>query len=235
MADVITDLSQQLNSPANNENLPYVQMRFGVVTAIQPLDNTCTIQLSGDTATDISGVKAISMFQPVVGDTVVCFKQGTDVVVFGKVQTSTSTSYAQITNIVSFNNVIPGIPGGTGYFTLSSTPNSVNFTKRYANSNLFVSLSITGWGDVTSTGFTAGVNVGGADYITGAINLDLIPDGGGDITTRTQRVPCVGSTVIAGLSTGVHTIFIRIKNHNATGNLHVDTGDFYTLTVQEIL
>ncbi|HEY0108146.1 MAG TPA: hypothetical protein VGB67_00895, partial [Fibrella sp.] len=196
MADEVTELANQLTSPANAENLPYLQMRFGVVTAINPPDNTCTIQLSGDTSLNISGIKAISMFQPAVNDTVVCFKQGTDVVVFGKVQTSTSTNYAQITNIVSFNNVISGIPGGTGFFTLSSTPNSVNFTKRHVSSNLFVSLSITGWGDVTSTGFTSGVNVGGVDYITGAINLDLTADSGGDTQSRTQRVPCVGSTVI---------------------------------------
>lgn len=232
MADVIADLSQQLNSPANNENLPYVQMRFGSVVAISAIDNTCTITLSGDTATQISGVKAISTFQPAVGDNVCVFKQGTDVVVMGKFQTSTASSFAYITNIVTANNVLT--PGG--FVNLSSSPNSVTITKRFAPSNLFIALSVTGWGDVTSTGFTSGVNISGVgDFITGAINLDLDLDTGGDVQTRTQRVPCVGSVVIAGIPTGSVTVTIRIRNHGGSGNLHVDTGDFYTLTVQEIL
>jgi hypothetical protein len=231
MADIISDLSQEMNSPAKAENLPYLQMRFGTVVAINSPDNTCTITLSGDTV-QIPGVKSVNTFQPAVGDNVVVFKQGSDVVVFGKFQTSTQNAYAQITNIVSANNVIAG---PSGFVNLSSSPNSVTITKRYAPSNLFVSLSITGWGDVTSTGFTAAVNVAGTDYVTGAINLDLRLDTGGNTNTTTQRVPCVGSTVIAGLPTGSTTVTIRIKNHGGSGNLHVDTGDFYTLTVQELL
>jgi hypothetical protein len=232
MADVITEVANQLTSPSNNENLPYVQMRFGVVTAINAPDNTCTIQLSGDTSLNISGVKALNTFQPAVSDVVCCLKQGTDVVVIGKFQSSTANSFAQITNIVSANNVIAG---PSGFVNLSSVPNSVTITKKYAPSNLFISLSITGWGDVASTGFTAAVNINGTDYVCAAINLDLRTDTGGDTNTMTQRVPCVGSTVVSGLPTGPTTVTIRIKNHGLVGNLHVDTGDFYTLTVQEML
>lgn len=232
MADVVADVAQIINGPQNAENLPYLQMRFGTVTAINAFGNTCTIQLSGDTGTSIPNVKSLTSFQPTVNDFVCVLKQGTDVVVIGKFNASTAGAFGQITNIVSTNNVIAG---PSGFVNLSSTPNSLTITKKYAPSNLFVALTITGWGDVTSTGFTAGVNVAGSDYTCAAINLDLTLDTGGDVQARTQRVPCVGSTVIAGLPTGSTTVTIRIRNHNGTGNLHVDTGDFYTLTVQEFL
>jgi hypothetical protein len=232
MADVIADLSQQLNSPANSENLPYVQMRFGSVVAISAIDNTCTITLSGDTATQISGVKAISTFQPAVGDNVCVFKQGTDVVVMGKFQTSTASSFAYITNVVTNVNAPAA---GAGFTDLISVPNSVTITKKFAPSNLFIALSITGWADGGSAGFTSGVNISGVgDFITGALNLDIVNTVSGGVTLRTQRVPCVGSVVIAGVPTGSVTVKIRVRNHGAN-NLHIDTGDFYTLTVQEIL
>jgi len=232
MADVLAEIAQQINGPQNDQNLPYLQMRFGVVTAIFAGDNSCSVQLSGDTGTTVTGVKALNTYQPTVGDTVTIFKQGSDAVAIGKFNASPAASFAQITNIITANNVITG---PSGFVNLSSSPNSVTITKKYSTSNLFVSLSITGWGDVTSTGFTAGVNVAGTDYVCAAINLDLRITSGGQTMTTTQRVPCVGSTVIAGLPTGSTTVTIRIKNHNSSGNLHVDTGDFYTLTVQELL
>lgn len=232
MPDPVVDIANQLNSVSNNENLPYTQMRFGLVTAINPADNTCTIQLSGDTSLNIPGVKALNNFQPTVNDNVCCLKQGTDVVVIGKFQSGTFNAYAQAQNFVTANNVIT--TSGV-FFDLSSTPNSVSMTKRYSTSNLFVNLAITGWADVISGGMITAVQIFATDYICGSVTMDRLVDSGGDTALRSARLTAVGSTVISGLGAGAITAKIRIKNNVAGSNLHVDTGDYYSLTIQEVL
>src|ERR1044071_7344201 len=224
MSSPITEVANQLNSPSNNENLPYVQMRFGLVTAINAPDNTCTIQLSGDTS--------LNTFQPAVNDNVCCLKQGTDVVVIGKFQSGTFNAFAQAQNFVTANNVLT--TAGV-FFDLSSTPNSVSITKRYATSNLFVNLSITGWADVISGGMIAAVQIFSTDYICGSVTMDRLVDSGGNTDLRSARLTASGSTVISGLGAGAITAKIRIKNNVAGSNLHVDTGDYYSLTIQEVL
>src|SRR5205823_12765575 len=51
------------------------------VTATPP---TVTVQLSGDT-TDIPGLRYLDSYSPVVGNTVAILKQGTDLLVIGRV------------------------------------------------------------------------------------------------------------------------------------------------------
>ena len=232
--DPIADVAQTLMDPAQSQDLQYAQVRQAVVTAINPSDNTASMYLSGDTSAVVTGVHFLNNFQPTVGDTVFVLKQASDVIGLGKVGTGTFTAYGQAQNVVSANNVIT-VTGG--FFTLSSSPNSVTLTKRYSTSNLFVNLSITGWADVISGGMTCAVNIGGTDYICGSITLDRRPvfGGGGGTVDLTQRVPAVGSTVITGIPAGSVTALIRIRNNVAGSNLHVDLGDYYSLTVQEVL
>lgn len=228
----IADVAQELNAPERTQDLGYAQLRQGTVQAINPSDNTASIYLSGDTSVLITGVHFFNSFQPTVGDTIFLLKSGTDLIGVGKVGTGTFTAYGQAQNVVTANNVITST---AGFFNLSSSPNSVTLTKRFSTSNLFVNLSVTGWADVISGGMTVAVNIGGTDYICGSITLDRRSDSGGDTILTTQRVPAVGSTVITGIGAGSVTAIIRIRNNVAGSNLHVDLGDYYSLTVQEVL
>lgn len=232
MTEPIADVAQALLAPDMTADLPYAQLRQGVITAISASDNTASMYLSGDTSQVVTGVHFLNNFQPTVGDTVFVLKNGTDVIGLGKVGTGTFTAYGQAQNVVTANNVITST---AGFFNLSSSPNSVTLTKRFSTSNLFVNLSVTGWADVISGGMTVAVNIGGTDYICGSITLDRRSDSGGDTITTTQRVPAVGSTVITGVPAGSVTAIIRIRNNVAGSNLHVDLGDYYSLTVQEVL
>lgn len=230
--DPIVAVADQLNDPANGQNLQYAQLRQGVITAINAGDNSCSLNLSGDTTTVVASVKCLLSYQPVVGDTIWLVKSGSDLIGLGRVGLSTAGAYGQASNVVSSNNVITST---AGFFNLVSTPNSVTLTKRFSTSNLFVNLSVTGWADVTSGGMTTAVSIGGVDYICGSITLDRRSDSGGDTITTTQRVPAAGSTVIPNIPAGSVTAIIRIRNNVGGSNLHVDTGDFYSLTVQEVL
>ena len=228
--DTVTDIAYELNAPAPGGE--YAQLRQGTVQAINASDNTASIYLSGDTSVLITGVHFFNSFQPTVGDTIWLGKQGTDLIGIGKVGTGTFNSYGQIQGI-PFNNVI--LAGNTGWFDLSAVPNSTSITKRYSTSNLFINLSVTGWCDVASGTLQVAAQIGFTDYICGSVNLDMLIDTGGDTDQRTARIPAVGSTVVTGLGAGAHTVKIRIRNPTGTGNLHVDGGDFYTMTVQEVL
>lgn len=233
MTDPIVAVADQLNDPANGQNLQYAQLRQGVVTAISPTDNSLTMFLSGDTTTPVIGIKCLNTFQPTVGDTVWCLKSGSDIIGIGKVATGTQTAFGQAQNFVTSNNVITA--GAAGFFTLVSSPNSVTLTKRFSTSNLFVNLSVTGYGDVASGGILeVAINIGGTDYIVAAATIvsysNTLPT-----AWLSGRVTAAGSTVIPSLPAGSITALIRIRNVSTVGNLHVDTGDFYSLTVQEVL
>jgi hypothetical protein len=228
----VTDIAQELNAPQRAEDLGYAQLRQGTVQAINAGDNTASVYLSGDTTVLMPGVHFLDSFQPTVGDTVWFLKSSTDMIGIGKVATTTAGGYAQIQGI-PFNNVI--LAGNTGFFNLSASPFQTNITKRYSTSNLFVNLAVTGYNDVASGTLQVAVNTNFTDYICGSITNDMIVDNGGDTQLRSSRGTATGSTVIPGLAAGVYTCTIRIRNPGGTGNLHVDGGDFYTMTVQEVL
>lgn len=69
-------------------------IRKGAVTAIATTSAppTLSVQISGDTTTTIDGVRYIEGYNPVVGDVVQFFKQGTDLIAFGKVAEQFSQS-----------------------------------------------------------------------------------------------------------------------------------------------
>jgi hypothetical protein len=226
-------VADQILDPSMTQNLPYAALRQGVVTAINAADNTFTMYLSGDTSTAVSGIKCLTTFQPTIGDTIWCLKQGTDIIGIGKVAISTAQAYGQAQNFVTASNVIT--LGGV-FFDLSSTPNSVTMTKRYSTSNLFINLAISGWCDVASGGLIAAVQIGFTDYICGSITLDMLVDNGGDTDLRSARGTAVGSTVIPGVAAGSVTAKIRIRSGVGFPSvLKVDNADFYSLTVQEVL
>lgn len=236
MTDPIQQVADQIMDPAATQNLQYASLRQGVVTAIAPADNSLTMYLSGDTSTAVGGIKCLISFQPTVGDTVWCLKQGTDIIAIGKVAVSTAGGFAQAQNFVTALNVIT--TAGV-FFDLSSTPNSVTMTKRYSTSNLFVNMAISGWSDVTSGGLITAIQIGFTDYLLGGIALDLIMDNRtgltGDTDLRSARGTAVGSTVIPNLPAGSITAKIRVKNGVSGSNLHIDSADFYSLTIQEVL
>lgn len=60
------------------------QAVYGTVTAISTTTQTCTITQQGSAGTT-AGVKSISSYVPAVGDTVVCWRVGTDLWIQGKI------------------------------------------------------------------------------------------------------------------------------------------------------
>lgn len=230
--DPILQVSNEIQNPAQTQSLPYCSMVQAVITAIQAVDNTFTAFIGGDTSSVVSGLKMLTSFQPTVGDTVLCLKQGTDIFGIGKVAVGTFTAYGQAQNFCTGTTVVGAFTGNTNFVNLNSSPNSVAVTKRFSTSNLLVNLSVTGWGDVT-TGqiMETAVNIGGTDYIIGAANARSFT--GNSFVSGT--VTAVGSTVIPSLAAGSVTATIRVRNLVTTGNIHVDTSDFYSLTVQEML
>lgn len=231
--DPILQVSDQLMSPVNVQDLTYCSFVQAVVTAINGADNTFSANIGGDATTVVAGIKSLTSFQPTVGDTVICLKQKTDVVGIGKVAVSTAQAYGQAQNYVTANNVITA--GNPGFFTLTSSPNSATMTKRFSTSNVFVNLSLTGWGDVTTgVQLRTAVSVGGVDYVVGAVTMvsysNTLPT-----AWTSPRGTAVGSIVIPGLAAGSVTALVRISNPTGVGNLHVDTGDFMSLTLQEVL
>lgn len=230
--DPILQVSDEILSPQATVDLGYCSLLQGVVTAISSADNTFTATLGGDTSAVVAGIKSLTSFQPTVGDTVMCLKQKTDVVGIGKVAISTAQAYGQAQNFCTGATVVGAFTGNTNYVNLGSTPNSVTLTKRFSTSNLFVNLSVTGWGDVT-TGqiMQVAVNIGGVDYSVAAANARSFT--GNAFVSAT--ITAAGSTVIPSIAAGSVTATIRVRNAVTTGNIHVDTGDYYSLTVQEVL
>lgn len=230
--DPILQVSDQIMNPQSTVDLAYCSMLQGVVTAINAGDNTFSAYLGGDTSSAVTGIKCLVSFQPAIGDTVMCLKQKTDVIGIGKVATPTSGSWVQVQNFCTAVTVVGAFTGNTNFVNLSSTPNSVTMLKRYPTSTLFVNLSVTGWGDVaTGQILETAVNIGGTDYIVGAANARSFTGNGFSSAT----VTAVGSTVIPSIAAGSVTVTIRVRNLVTTGNIHCDTGDYYSLTVQEVL
>jgi hypothetical protein len=232
MTDPVVAVAQQLNDPANGQGLQYAQMRQGVITAINASDNSCSLNLSGDTSTVVAGVKCLTTYQPVVGDTIWLLKSGTDLIGIGKVGQGTFTAYGQVQNFCTGTTVVGAFTGSTAYVNLGSTPNSATLTKRFSTSNLFVAMSVTGWGDVaTGQILQTAVNISGTDYSVAAANARSFT--GNSFVSAT--VTAAGTTVIPSIPAGSVTATIRVRNVVTTGNIHVDTGDYYSLTIQEVL
>jgi hypothetical protein len=232
--DPILQVSDQILDPQATVDLAYCSMLQGVVTAINSADNTFTANLGGDTSATVSGIKSLLSYQPTVGDTVMCLKQKTDVIGIGKVAVTTAQAYAQAQNFCTGTTVTGAFGSTTAFVNLNTSPNSVTMTKRFSTSNLFVNFSLTGWADVQlSNIMTIAVNIGGTDYICGAINLIGWP-----VSTpanTSDHGTAVGSTVISGIPAGSVTATMRVRCNNTTGNIHVDTSDFYSLTIREVL
>jgi len=85
MADEIRDLASQLAQAADLGFAPTTLIK-GVITASNPTGTppNVSLTLSGDDTTPIDLVRYIDSYSPVVGDTVLVGKQGTDIFVLGQ-------------------------------------------------------------------------------------------------------------------------------------------------------
>ncbi len=75
-------------------------IRKGTVTAIADTASppTLSVQISGDTTTTIVGVRYMDSYTPVVGDTALIIKQGTDLCALGKIALNyTATGWTTVT------------------------------------------------------------------------------------------------------------------------------------------
>lgn len=81
----ISQLVDQLAKP----DLPFdpTTIRKGTITAFNPTNTPPSVDLtlSGDDTTTVSAVRYLDSYSPVVGDTVLIVKQGTDIVVLGQI------------------------------------------------------------------------------------------------------------------------------------------------------
>lgn len=93
LASQIRELATEIAKQAVLDFDP-ATIRKGTVTAIAKTATppTLSVQISGDTTTTIDGVRYIEGYNPVVGDVVQLFKQGTDLNAFGKIAEAFSES-----------------------------------------------------------------------------------------------------------------------------------------------
>lgn len=91
--DAIRELAAEIAKQAVLDFDP-ATIRKGVVTAIADTATppTISVQISGDTTTTIDGVRYIDSYAPVVGDTALIIKQGTDLVALGQIAAAFSAS-----------------------------------------------------------------------------------------------------------------------------------------------
>lgn len=94
----LSDLAEELRT--NNTS---VQMRLGTVSAIS--GNTCSVKVAGST-TDAVGVSYIN-YSPVVGDVVLLFQDGPDLIIWGKPGSGGSSMSVPIGAIVMWGNTLP--------------------------------------------------------------------------------------------------------------------------------
>jgi hypothetical protein len=233
MTDPIADAAQALQDPEATQNLTYAQLRQGVVTDINAAGNTCTLTLSGDTANPVTGVKCLSYYQPVVGDTIWCMKQGTDILGLGRIDIGTNTVYGQLQGFCSSFALLTS----SSFVALPTAINTVSVTKRYATSVLNVQMAVTGWANATGAQLQCAVNILGTNYVVGGVSFDIqtIGGGGSGTTNFTQRCTATGSIVIPSLASGTYTLGITVRNASATGTIQVNTGDWYSMTAVEQL
>src|SRR5690349_11701886 len=82
MVTMQVDELRQLAAEMQKTDLPFdpSTLRKGTVTAVSLATTppTITVQLSGDTTTDVPGVRCARNYTPLVGDQAVLIKQGTD-------------------------------------------------------------------------------------------------------------------------------------------------------------
>jgi hypothetical protein len=232
MTDPIVAVADQLNDPANGQNLQYAQLRQGVVAAINAPDNSCSMYLSGDTTTLVVGIKCLNSFQPTVGDTMWIVKSGSDMIVLGKIGIGTNVAYAQVRgNPTSVLLLTTG-----GFITIPGSGTNT-IVKRYATSNLVISATCTGWANATGAQLQLGVNISGTVYTIGTYPFDIqtIGGGGSGTTNFTQRGVATGSTVIPSLAAGSYNCIVQVTNGSGAGTIQVNTGDWYSMTVTEQL
>lgn len=232
MTDPIGDAAQQIVSPAATQNLGYVQLRQGVVIAINAPDNSMTMYLSGDTTTQVPGIKCLNSFQPRVGATLWVLQNGSDMIGIGEVGIATNTAYAQIQGNPNAVMLLT-----TGGFTQIAGSATSTLTKRYATSNLTVSATCTGWANATGAQLQLGVNIDGTIYTVGTYPFDIqtIGGGGSGVTNFTQRGVSTGSIVVPSLAAGNHSVALMVTNGSGTGVIQVNAGDWYSMTVTEQL
>lgn len=91
--DAIRELATQIAKQAVLDFDP-ATIRKGVITAIADTaaPPTLSVQISGDATTTIDGVRYIDSYAPVVGDTALIIKQGTDLVALGQIAAAFSAS-----------------------------------------------------------------------------------------------------------------------------------------------
>lgn len=104
--DAIRELAAEIAKQAVLDFDP-ATIRKGVITAIADTSAppTISVQISGDTTTTIDGIRYITSYAPVVGDTALIIKQGTDLVALGNIAAAFSaTAWTTVTLGAGFSH-----------------------------------------------------------------------------------------------------------------------------------
>lgn len=99
LADQIRALAAEIAKQTLLES-DYLTLRKGTVISLETTSSppTVTVQISGDTSTNIPGVRYYEHYPPAVGDVVHLGKQGTDLVAMGKIaEQHSETDWTQVT------------------------------------------------------------------------------------------------------------------------------------------
>lgn len=138
MVTMQVDELRQLAAEMQKSDLPFdpASIRKGNVTAVSLASTppTVTVQLSGDTTTDIPGVRVARNYTPVVGDQALLIKQGTDLLALTAVASASygigTTNYVRYSRSSTFtcaHNTIEKVQFNTADVTDTSTVTVTSF------------------------------------------------------------------------------------------------------------
>lgn len=206
-----------------------VDFVYGVVTDTAA-DGTVTVELE-DSGVAIPGVAVMSHYSPTVNDTIRAIIQRDQMVVLGANFTGDRTDGAKWyrgikgaigTGVVNYTSTTLVDWNGT-----NSTVSDLSIVKKYANSDLLVSISGTAY----RTGASAenlfwGAKVVGFSYIGGTNFLHF---------NQASVHHCLTSFVLINNVTSTGTMTIRIGIRTGSGiQLSTDTNDTVGYTVEEV-
>jgi hypothetical protein len=202
-SDEIRDLATQLTQP----QIPFdpAEIRKGIITTVNATTTPPNVSLtmSGD-ATVIDGVVALDSYSPVVGDTVLVIKQGTNIFVLGQINDSGAGSANgwQTAGGVSYRVVIDNgdqkvqlkgsyAVSGTALFTLAlgfrpTVTRTLVAGRDGASTSILVQIATSG-----AVTLVNGTTTIGTDTLAAGVSGSTGPFGGTD-------VPSTGSTAGSG-------------------------------------
>src|SRR6266540_755330 len=202
-----------------------VQLRQGIVQAVDSTLRQCSIYLGGDTDVQINGVPVLTSYVPVIGDNVWLLQNGSDLIAIGTVSIAGPNFYAERKTYATG----PETTTSASFVQITSGSPSISFTKRWDDTELRLSLLTTCYVSIAAaTEVELGINVGGTDK---AITSFYFNNVGEHLTMGGEIRHTVGGGPIAGTYTCVPVW----RRKSGTGTITRNEGEAMFFAVEEMM